>query len=119
MDTTAAGKSLEDIYKHAAAFIEETVRELALEYNLSISSFVWNLGQGFDFPGPHRLDLFLANTAIKVYFTDDELIRHMDRSRRHETKQRLRALLSELHDEALPIPLILALKRLAKQVRPY
>lgn len=119
MNKFAAGESLEDCHRRTAAFIEETIAELALEYNLTVSSCIWNLGQGFGFVGPHRLDLFLANTAIKVYFSDDELIRHMDHSRRHETKQRLRVLLSELHDEALPIPLVLALKRLEKQVRPY
>lgn len=110
---------MDGLRRRAASFIEETVRKLASEYGLAVSSCVWNLGQGFDSQGPHRLDLFLTNTAIKIYFTDEEFIHFVDGRRGYETRHRLRTLLSELHDEALPIPLVLALKRLANQVRPY
>lgn len=57
----------------AAMTIEDRVVELARQAGIRVSDCGWNLGQGMDHPGPHRLDIHVGNRTVHVYFTDLEL----------------------------------------------
>lgn len=101
-----------------AAMIEQRIKALAYEKGMPSCTCAWNLGQGWENSGPHRLDVGIRDGTVKIYFTDVELVAFGDLDVQEQTERRLRSLMNELDDER-PLSLsVLAIKRLGKGLRP-
>lgn len=61
----------------AATAIESRMKELAEQTGFTINCGEWNLGQGMNHRGPHRLDVRVSDRTVRLYFTDDELIAYL------------------------------------------
>lgn len=82
----------------AAAAVEEKVIRLSDSLGIPIDKCVWNLGLGMDHTGPHRLDVYLGEYIVRIYFTDHELACYWGLGNTTFTDDRLRELVGRLSD---------------------
>ena len=82
----------------AAMAIEAKVKELAVQTGFAIHSGGWNLGQGMQHAGPHRLDVLVGDQSIRIYFTDHELLAFLRDKEKEATEVRLHRLVSRLRE---------------------
>ena len=101
-----------------AALIEQRIKILAHETGIPPCACNWNLNQGWENAGPHRLDIDIKDGTVKVYFTDAELMAYDEFVDREKTDVRLRYLLNELEEDALLATPAWVMKRLARGIRP-
>jgi hypothetical protein len=87
----------------AALAIEDRIDQLAAESGMTVMSAVWNLNQGMDHPGPHRLDVGVEECSARIYFTDNELFAYASGAADSMVDERLRFIISDIQEvEELP-----------------
>lgn len=82
----------------AASAVEAKFEELAKEIGIAVDNYVWNLDQGMNHCGPHRLDVHLRRHVLRIYFTDRELAEYWGMEEKAIINTRLRELMARLHD---------------------
>lgn len=87
----------------AAAVVEARLVKLAEEYGITFDHCVWNLDQGMNNGGPHRLDIHFCGSALRIYFTDYELASYWGMGETTTTDARLRELTAGMHDVLLEL----------------
>lgn len=90
--------SLEDLLLRlkGAAAVEDKVKEIALQSHRGVPHCVWDLDQGMNYAGQHRLDVCVAHIEIRLYFTDQELMCYADDERQCHVDHRLQQALGKL-----------------------
>lgn len=82
----------------AASAVEAKFEELSKEIGIAVDNYVWNLDQGMNHRGPHRLDVHLRRHVLRIYFTDRELAEYWGMEEKTIINTRLRELMARLHD---------------------
>lgn len=90
-----------DFRQRAARIVESVLAGLAEEMCLERPHCRWNLDQGWDHAGPHRLDVVIDDTSKKAYFTDDALLAFNDQRAGPGKQLNLRRMLNDLQMMAL------------------
>lgn len=90
--------SLEDLLLRlkGAAAVEEKVKEIALQSRRGVPHCVWDLDQGMNHAGQHRLDVCVAQIEVRLYFTDQELISYPNDEQHYHVDNRLQHALGKL-----------------------
>jgi hypothetical protein len=92
----------------AAAAIQSKVKSLAMQMGMEVLDCMWNMRQGMNHVGPHRLDIRSAHQDTKIYFSDLELISYEQDS--VDTDDRLRILIVKLCEDESILPMELLYK---------
>lgn len=87
----------------AAGRVEARLVKLAEGYDITFDKCVWNLDQGMNHRGPHRLDVHYRGYVLRIYFTDDELAAYWAMEQTSMTDTRLHELIAGLHDILLEL----------------
>jgi hypothetical protein len=85
----------------AAAEIQHRITELTRKMGVTVSTMVWNLDQGMNHSGPHRLDICIAGKVTKIYFTDNELVAFPGKQPAFGTQARLERIVRQCQDARL------------------
>lgn len=102
----------------SAVAIENAVRVLAKKHGMTVSRSNWHLDEGLHHAGPHKLDIIIDDTPVKIYFCDRELLHYDDDNSSYATESRLVQLMSELQETPLSQPMNIVIERVAVGIRP-
>lgn len=83
-----------------AVSIERRVKNLLRKNGLTVSRSHWTQYAGGAQSRLHRLDVYVRNYPVRMYFTGQELMEYLD-DNRDDTDSRLHQVISTLHDNEL------------------
>lgn len=84
--------------REAAVAIEIRLAGLGSVFDIAIDKYVWNLDQGMNHCGPHRLDVHFCGHVVRIYFTDAELAAYREMGETGMTDNRLHEILVRIHN---------------------